>query len=279
MAVTANDKRIGISTSKKSISKLISSKGSAGKGKFTIGGTSQTSSSIPWSNIKLLLHMEGANNSTTFTDVKGTTIGKWWGDVHISTTQYKYGTSSAYFSGEEYSFLYFDSSSEFVIGTSEFTLEAWIYIDADSTPIYGHTTKDASIFNTYASGKGFFFWVLGDTNKTGTGLYFSDYQPETSDFTVTYTGDIPKQVWHHVVVCRQLNTINIYLNGIKVATSPCAANRVFGNDTSFGARIGTSNSGGNQTPFKGYMDEIRYTIGTCAYTGNFTPPTTAFPDA
>lgn len=51
-----------------------------------------------WASVVLALHFEGANNSTTFTDVKGHTITPS-GGAKISTAWYAFGASSGLFNG------------------------------------------------------------------------------------------------------------------------------------------------------------------------------------
>lgn len=61
--------------------------------------TDQTASSDPYfSNVSLLLHMDGANGSTTFTDSGPNALTITPTGTTISTSQAKYG-ASGYFNG------------------------------------------------------------------------------------------------------------------------------------------------------------------------------------
>lgn len=69
---------------------------------------------------KSLMHFNGNNGNTTFTDE----IGKTWypsGNAQISTTQSKFGGASAYFDGNG-DYLYSDDSPDWDLG-SQFTVD------------------------------------------------------------------------------------------------------------------------------------------------------------
>lgn len=77
-----------------------------------------------WANVVSLLHMDGANGSTTFTDQKG----KTWtpnGNVQISTAQSVFGGSSAAFDGVNDS-LSIASHADFGFGTGDWTVECFV---------------------------------------------------------------------------------------------------------------------------------------------------------
>ena len=79
-----------------------------------------------FANVSLLLHGDGANNSTTFTDSSSNnfTLSRV-GDVKISTTQSKFGGSSIFFDGAG-DYLTLANNSVFTFPSS-FTVEAWVF--------------------------------------------------------------------------------------------------------------------------------------------------------
>jgi hypothetical protein len=86
-----------------------------------------TSSDPYLSNVSLLLKMDGANNSTTFTDSSLTPKAVFAnGNAKISTAQSKFGGSSALLDGTG-DYLSLAHNSGFSIESSDFTLEAWVY--------------------------------------------------------------------------------------------------------------------------------------------------------
>jgi len=79
-----------------------------------------------YSNVSLLLHCDGSNGSTTFTDnspsPKTVTAN---GNASVSTAQSKFGGASAVFDGTG-DYLSLDGSSGFAFGTGDFTIEFWL---------------------------------------------------------------------------------------------------------------------------------------------------------
>lgn len=71
--------------------------------------------------------MDGANNSTTFTDNSSLALPvSVFGDAKISTSQSKFGGSSGLFDGNG-DYLQ-ATSSGFTFGTDDFTVEGWMYL-------------------------------------------------------------------------------------------------------------------------------------------------------
>jgi hypothetical protein len=70
--------------------------------------------------------MDGADNSTTFTDSSPTahTVTRS-GDAKISTTQSQFGGASAYFDGTG-DYLTVANSEAFNFGSGDFTIDCWI---------------------------------------------------------------------------------------------------------------------------------------------------------
>ena len=78
-------------------------------------------------NVSLLMHMEGSNGGTTFTDSSNyAMVPTVVGGAVTSTSQFKFGTASAYYNGTN-SNLTFPYSSLHSLATGDFTVEAWVY--------------------------------------------------------------------------------------------------------------------------------------------------------
>ena len=78
---------------------------------------------------KLLLHCDGTNGGTTFTDSSpsGHTVTAQ-GATHTDTTIKKFGTASAQFGGDGTGDdLTIPDSSDWDIGTGDFTFDCWVY--------------------------------------------------------------------------------------------------------------------------------------------------------
>ena len=75
-------------------------------------------------NVVLLLHCDGADGSTTFTDVKGHTCTAN-GNAQIDTAQSKFGGASALFDGTGDYLSVADSSDWDLASSQSFTAECW----------------------------------------------------------------------------------------------------------------------------------------------------------
>jgi len=207
-----------------------------------------------FANVSLLLHGDGTNGSTTFTDSSSynhTVTAN--GNAQISTTQSKFGGASMYFDGGGDRLTVSDSS--FTFGTGEFTIEFWVYI---------LSAADGEAIASCGSGDG--SWQLRFRNRNGT----IDLKIGSS---TSVTSTISLNTWHHFAITRDSsNTARMFLNGT-IDDSATLNTNLDQSDL----RIGVNRSGANY--FHGYIDDFRITKGVARYTANFTPPTAPFPDA
>lgn len=214
-----------------------------------------------WSNVSALLHFEGANGSTTFTDQ----TGKTWtatGDAQISTTQFKYGASSGVWPDSVSAPLICTSSSVITLA-SDFTVEYWVYQATNGSTLRVH----AHFFNNAGTNNG-----LNIYRNADSGMLQVD-----NGLTATTAGTIAiaLNTWTHIAVVRDSGTIRGYVGGVQ-ALSHAAQSYPATIDRS---RIGAFKDGGYR--YHGYMDDFRVTNGVCRYPGGttFTPPTAPFPNS
>lgn len=222
-------------------------------------------SGTPTGQLVLLLHLDGADGSTTIVDQAGHSISAA-GAAAIRTAQSRFGGASAHLSNPPpatSNFLGPVPGADFNFGTGDFTLEGWIY------PL---TLGNAAIFasqNYHTPGfNGNWLYRLSDSNQTAWASYDGQGAEEYSEFSSSITTN----TWHHVAVTRQNGTLRIFENGVLRGSRTSAKSLV---DGANGVRIGRSNSNQN---FNGYIDEVRFTKGVALYTANFTPPTAPFPN-
>jgi len=92
----------------------------------------ESSTDPHFANVGLLLHMDGSNGSTTFTDSSPNALTVTpSGNAQISTAQSKFGGSSGLFDGTG-DFLSPAITSALTFGTGDFTVEAWVRITAST---------------------------------------------------------------------------------------------------------------------------------------------------
>lgn len=217
-----------------------------------------------FTKVPLLLHGEGSNGGTTFTDSSqnARTVSKV-GTVTTSTAHPKYGTASlAFTGGSGANYLSCASSPDFAF-PGDLTVEAYVY----------WTTKTAgkadNIFSVFVNNGFSLYWDGGLYNANT--LKVSNYG--ISD-PIQYSWSPTVGQLYHIAVTRSGTTVRLFIDGTVVATATISTSFVQGE-----ARIGgvTTHPAGIST-IDGYIDELRITKGWARYTANFTPDAAAFPD-
>jgi hypothetical protein len=162
---------------------------------------------------------------------------------------------SGYFDGTG-DYLSIPNNAAFTLGTS-WTMEAWIYPTAllPSSTIFGRW------YSTVANAN----YLLYFDN---TGSIIGGVQPGATAAQST-SGVIKVNCWSHVAMAYDGTTLNIYRNGVVVATT--TSNESITVDGALDLTIGDNTGGG--APFQGYMTDVRFVKNTAVYTSAFTPPT------
>ena len=231
--------------------------------------TGTTVGDLHFPKVKLLLPFDGTNGATSTTDSSntGNTI-TFNGNAQISTTQSKFGSSSAYFDGTGDYIDLGGSSLRSVCDSGDFALELWFYQDSRSSWVslitnYGTNSGGWAVYINNSSPNQVYWW-----HHNGSGFIYLNYSQGTR---TTITLD----TWHHLAITRSGNTWRLFLNGVQEDTIT-DSNDITASDgaVSSGLRLGTINAALNY-PLHGYIDDVRITNGDARYTSNFTPPTTA----
>ena len=214
-----------------------------------------------WANVSYLLVGNGANGTTT--NIKDsssnnvtTTIT---GSPVISTAQNKFGSGSVYFNnaiGTNY--LSLANNTNFNYGTSDFTIEFWVYIPTFSQS-YMFAYSDGNINNYIA-------FIQVST---------SSYKIEVYNGVQDYNGSVymPTAGWNFVAISRVSGILKTYINGV------LDTNAVFG---SFGSSSNTPKIAYSLSYPVGngllYLYDFRITTGVARYTGStMTVPTAPLP--
>jgi hypothetical protein len=212
-----------------------------------------------FASVSLLLHMDGSNGSTTFTDSgpNGVAVTANNGAA-ISTADSKYGGAGAYFNGDTQSLSFADPG----LGTGDFTVEMWFKTNS--------SVQYAQLIGNESAGLAGFTLLINNDSETG-----GEMAVYRGGGLVLYSssGDWSDNAWHHVALTRSGTSVKLWIDGTE-----------YGSGTD-----GTSYSGStwyvgrnevySPRDFVGYIDDLRITAGVARYTAAFTPPTAAFPDA
>lgn len=225
--------------------------------------TSQVQEHSSDSNTTLLLHLNGSNGSTTFTDDGQIGFSQTAnGNVALTTSNKKFGTASATFDGSgDYMTVNIGASpNNFVHGSNDFTYEAWVYSTGSTSAaqvIFQAGTHDAAgeiLMKMYSSN------TINTEFRTADG---NSVEALNSVATLSFNQ------WHHVAHVRDGNTIRLYLDGVQVASKAVGGHQTFGvaNDLKIGSMPGYSQD------WNGQIDEVRISKGICRYPNGttFTP--------
>lgn len=206
-----------------------------------------------FNTVTLLMHMDGANGSTNFVDVKGRSFTRS-GVAQISTTQSKFGGASlALLNSGDY---LTGGSSCLTPGTGDYTVEMWVYrvTDGGNDPIFDTRNVGSQYTNALVI-------------REGGGQIFV----YTNQTLAIQAGSLSLNAWHHIALVRASGTLKLYVNGVSVA-NVAMANALTDTQCLIGRFADTT-----VNQWNGYVDDLR--VSTMArYTTNFTPPTSAFPD-
>lgn len=201
----------------------------------------------------MLLNFEGANGSQVFTDYYSKTILAA-GTAQISTSIFKFGSSSCYFNGTG-AYLYSNTpSSDLRFGKGDFTVEMFVY------PIGFGTNQTLFDTRQTPSGPGVALLI------NASGMLFVYVLGAQAFSTVA----LQLNAWSHIALTRNGGTFCIYQNGTMVASLASAADLTDAYLT-IGTVIDYRDTSATYK-FKGYIDAIQVKKGVTKYTQVFTPP-------
>lgn len=199
--------------------------------------------------ISLLLHGDGANNSTVVTDssIRTKTI-TCVGGAKISTAHSVYGGSSIYYGGVIGDYINITQDSDFTFGTGDFFMR---------TKVYFNSIGWAAIFDFRpTSTNGFYPMVY---INSGTFSYFVN-----SSTVITGTTSLTINTWYDVEICRVSGVTRLFVNGTQEG----------GNYTDANNYVTSANFAMGQY-LNGYTDEI--VVGKYGlHSSNFTSPSSPF---
>ena len=212
-------------------------------------------------------------------DAEYTSSG-YWNDTLPTSTEFTIGTSGecndngatyvAYlFAGGESTaatarsvkfdgsgdYLNTNTSTDYDLGTGDFTLECWIHPKSGSDWI-GIADKRTGSDNTFL-----LYLDNSATNYRKIKFYNSGDQIASGDY------DIKDFQWNHVALVRSSGKTRLYVNGIQVGSTYTDTNDYDTTQLHIGAAYD-----GNQS-LDGWISNFRLVKGTAVYTSAFRPPT------
>jgi hypothetical protein len=216
--------------------------------------------------VQLLLNMDGADGSTTFTDLSpyGTTATVW-GDAQIDTAQSRFGSASGLFDGTGDS-LTLSAGERFNLSVSDFTIEFWMRPNSVAA-----TQTIVDMMRSALVARGL---IIAQPGSDQTKLRFAVGDSDIGDWnaSIISTTSLTTGTWYHVAAVRRGSVFELFLNGVSEGTATWSG--IINYDV-IAPRIGAAMDG--SLGYNGHLDDLRITRGFARYTGAFTPPTRAAP--
>lgn len=209
-----------------------------------------------FSNVSLLLHMDGSNGSTTFTDSSSNALSVTAaGGAEITTSNVKFGTGALSLS---------DPKKLEIAGTSLFSFPADFTVEVWARPDSAALSSVDGILEIGSYTDGVFIRSYSPTNDTvyinGTNLgNISSY--------------LTANTYSFIQITRTGTSVSVNVDGIARLSGTISGTV---NSTSAGMKIGVTTPGGGTEYFVGKIDEVRVTKGIARAN---VVPTAAFPDA
>lgn len=213
-------------------------------------------------DVTVLLHFNGSNGATTFVDQ----IGNAWtanGNAQLTTTTAKYGSAALILDG---SADWLSATIPDVIGTADFTIEAWIRIDS--------LASDGEIFCISAADLNLNSFNIVFEYKTTGALRGSIQTGSGGAVNVDITsasGLLATGAYYHVALTANGTAANIWINGSSVGSGTITGTRANGQSACRIGYLTDALSGAVTRYFNGRVDDFRITKA-CRYTATFTPP-------
>ena len=210
----------------------------------------------------LLLHCDGTDASTSFPD-SGTTAHSVTanGNAQISTTQSKFGGSSAYFDGTG-DYLSIPDSDDWNFGSEDFTIEFFANSPWNSNQVLFSQRVDTD--NR--------FYVFYDNGTNALEFAVISSGSNILTHTISSVGTyLQTDTWQHFAIIRNGSGFYWMIDGIVRKTTIGSPTMP---DLAAPLIIGQLNSINYYT---GYIDEFRISKGIARWTEDFIPPTDSYP--
>lgn len=210
-----------------------------------------------------LLHFDGADGSTVFTDAQGRT---WTGagNARLVTAQLKFGTASLFCDGTG-DWITTPAFDDFSYGYDDFTVDYWARFNVVGTNLFMFGARSSATASTGSV----------EVNKNGSNLITLNYVlAGQTAVSTSGTTAITSGVWYHIAVVRNGSLLTVYLNGnveVQANIGNAPLQRSQANFT-----IGADGPYGSGNSMNGWMDEFRVVKGRAMYTAPFTPPVAAY---
>jgi len=172
---------------------------------------------------------------------------------------------SASFDGST-QYLYVPTTTDMVLGTGDFTIELWVYLNAAPASGKVFLMLDFRPALTPSTAAGYINFYVSPSLQIGANLAAFSYGGGTA---------LALSTWYHVALVRRNSNSNIYINGSAIGGGITDTNNYLGATNR--PVIGTDSNSVLAAGYSlnGYISNLRIVKGISAYAGNFTKPTSS----
>jgi hypothetical protein len=174
----------------------------------------------------------------------------------VAQSPFAGGGNSYSFISSVNSFIDTPASSDWAVGTGDFTIEWFSY----QTTLAGF--QRAFTVDDFAS------IDIGSSIESGTFYYWAN-----DTFRYNSSSAATADTWIHWAIVRASGITKVYRNGTQLGSQITDANNI--TNTVDELTIGNENTASTIAAFVGYITNFRWIKGLAVYTGNFTVPTSA----
>jgi hypothetical protein len=168
------------------------------------------------------------------------------------------GGNSYLFNGSSTGVITYAGSTDWAVGTGDFTIE---WFSRQSSLVSPQYQRVFSVGN-------FPTIKIGVSIESGTFYYWAN-----NSFRYSSSSASTQNVWIHWAVVRASGTTRVYRNGSLLGSSISDTNNITDNTTSL--TIGNTLTPADIAGLVGNLTNFRWVKGLAVYTGNFTVPTSA----
>lgn len=184
-----------------------------------------------------------------------------FGQANVNTSTVMYTQTLSYPANGSYSSTGYSSS--YLVGSNNFTVECWIYINSMITN--GNDSRIFEIISSNGKIPSIIPWQIS--------FYQGKVRFDAGNYNCISQPGISLTTWHHITAQRYNNILQLFIDGVLVTTSTVIGSldsAITETCIHIGGR-GTGSTTG--TDINILLEDIRFSNGLARYEVNFTPPT------
>jgi hypothetical protein len=214
--------------------------------------------------VELLLPMTGANNDTVFNDysLRKHSVTRQGSSIVTSTGRSKFAAygSSGLFPGGSSQYLFLPNTSNFALGTGDFTLGLYVWIDSTQATSFAYPLSKGN------GATGSNEWNFLCRNSSDSVTFRAGGGTDVAN-NIEF-GIFAKNEWNHLEICRESGIAYTFLNGTLVSSKSYTWNF---SSNSYAVAVGGSTRE-TSSSFKGSLQDVYILKGYALHTASFTPP-------